>query len=176
MRTMKRLSVLAFLAAATAFGLFAQRGPVLIITGKAFDAAIPRDFYLEGNAIPTQKRNAVLIHLPTGARAVFALLDTSGYSQDIQAKYVGMFIIESQMMICNGVISPGSYGFGWQHPAAGEDPGPGKITVYDQTGQALKSCETPRDEHLEQPRPLQVLPGAGGTGRLYYGRYVAPFK
>jgi hypothetical protein len=176
MRTMRKLSVLAFIAATAAFPLFAQRGPVTIITGKAFDAAIPRDFYLEGNSIPTQKRNAALIHLPTGARAVFALLDTSGYSQDIQAKYVGMLIIESQMNICNGILGLGSYGFGWQHPAAGEDPGPGKITIYDQSGKLLKTCDTPRDEHLEQPRPLQVLPGAGGTGRLYYGRYLAPFK
>lgn len=173
---MKKLSVLACIAAVAAFPMFAQRGPVAVITGKAFEAAIPRDFYLEGNAIPTQKRNAVLIHLPTGARAVFALIDTSGYAQDIQAKYVGMFIIESQMSICNRTLSAGSYGFGWQHPAAGEDPGPGKISIFDQAGQALQTCETPRDAHLEQPRPLQVQAGAGGTGRLYYGRYFVTFK
>jgi hypothetical protein len=183
---MKKLSVLAFLAAAAAFPLFAQRPhpesspprlPVAVITGKAFDAAIPRDFYLEGNAIPTEKRNAAFIHLQTGARAVFALIDTSGYAQDIQTKYVGMLIIESQMAICNGILMPGSYGFGWQHPPAGEgDEGPGKITIYDQGGRSMQTCATPRDAQLEQPRPLQVQTGPGGTGRLYYGRHFAIFK
>jgi hypothetical protein len=175
---MKKISVLAFIAAAAAFPAFAQmRGPVTVITGKEFDAAIPRDFYLEGNAIPTQKRNAALIRLQTGARAVFALLDTSGYAQNIQTKYVGMIIIESQMSICNGILNPGSYGFGWQHPPTGEgEEGPGKITIYDQAARVMQTCETPRDANLEQPRPLQVQAAPGGSGRLYYGRHYVMFK
>ena len=174
---MSKLSILALLAGAAALPTLAQqRGNVAVITGKAFDGAIPRDFYLEGNAIPTEKRNATLIHLPTGARAVFALIDTAGYAQDIQTKYVGMFIIESQMEACKVILQPGSYGFGWQHPAAGAEEGPGRISFYDQAGRPFGSCETPRDAHLEQPRPLQVVGGPGGTGRLYYGRHFLEFK
>ena len=39
-----------------------------VVAGKAFDSAVPKDFYLEGNAIPTEKRNAVLVKTPA-ARA-----------------------------------------------------------------------------------------------------------
>ena len=60
------------------------------VTGKAFDSAMPKDFYLEGNAIPTEKRNAVMVKTPGGARALFALIDTTGYAASVQAKYVGM--------------------------------------------------------------------------------------
>ena len=71
-----------------------------IVTGKAFDSALPKDFYLEGNAIPTAKRNAVMVHLPSGSRALFSLIDTSGYSADIIAKYIGMIITEGDVSIC----------------------------------------------------------------------------
>jgi hypothetical protein len=74
---------------------------------------VPKDFYLEGNAIPTQKRNAVLVHLPSGARAVFALIDTTGYSANIIAKYVGMIITEGDVSVCGQKVTVGSYGFGW---------------------------------------------------------------
>ena len=62
------------------------------LEGKAFDSACVKDFYLEGNAIPTQKRNTVILKAADGARMVFGLLDTSGYSAEIQQKYAGMMI------------------------------------------------------------------------------------
>lgn len=34
------------------------------LSGKSFDSAVPKDFYLEGNAIPTEKRNAALLRRP----------------------------------------------------------------------------------------------------------------
>jgi hypothetical protein len=49
-----------------------------LVTGKPFDQAVPKDFYLEGNAIPTEKRNAAVVKTPARGRAVFALLDTAG--------------------------------------------------------------------------------------------------
>jgi hypothetical protein len=58
-----------------------------VVTGKAFDSAVPKDFYLEGNAIPTEPRNAVLVKTPAGARALFALIDTTGYSANIVTKW-----------------------------------------------------------------------------------------
>jgi len=43
--------------------LLAEKG-FEVVKGKAFTDAIPTDFYLEGNRIPTQKRNSVLVHTP----------------------------------------------------------------------------------------------------------------
>jgi hypothetical protein len=143
-------------------------------TDKAFDSAIPKDFYLEGNAIPTQKRNAILVHLPSGARAVFALIDTTGYSADIIAKYVGMIITEGDVNICGQNVGVGSYGFGWARPRTGEE-GPGTFSLYNQAGAKLAECSTPRDANLKQPRPLQVVV-SGATARLYYGRHFVELK
>lgn len=84
---------------------------------KKLSSALPKDFYLEGNAIPTAKRNAVMVHLPSGSRALFSLIDTFGYSADIIAKYIGMIITEGDVSICGQKVGVGSYGFGWSRPA-----------------------------------------------------------
>jgi hypothetical protein len=144
-----------------------------VVTGKPFDSAVPKDFYLEGNAIPTAKRNATLLHLPSGARALFSLIDTSGYSADIIAKYVGMIITEGDVSVCGQKVGVGSYGFGWARPATGVDEA-GKFSLYNQAGAKLVECSTPRDANLKQPRPLQVV--IGGTTRLYYGKHYVELK
>ncbi len=69
-------------------GLVRAQGTFGQVSGKAFDSAVPKDFYLEGNAIPTEKRNAVLLKTPRSARVLFTLIDTSGYSSETRKKYV----------------------------------------------------------------------------------------
>jgi hypothetical protein len=146
-----------------------------LVTGKPLDSALPKDFYLEGKAIPTAKRNATLVHLPSGTRALFSLIDTSGYSADIIAKYIGMIITEGEVNICGQKVSVGSYGFGWARPGTGVDE-PGKFSLYNQAGANVTECATPRDANLKQPRPLQVVVGTGGTAKLYYGRHYVELK
>src|SRR5579872_4986977 len=152
----------------------AAQGRFEIVTGKPFDSALPKDFYLEGNAIPTQKRNAAMVHLPNGARAIFALIDTSGYSADIIAKYIGMIITEGDVSICGQKVGVGSYGFGWSRPGTGVD-GPGKFSLYNQAGTRVTECATPRDANLKQPRPLQIVVG-DAAAKLYYGRHHIDLK
>jgi len=153
----------------------AAQGRFEIVTGKPFDSALPKDFYLEGNAIPTQKRNAAMVHLPSGARAIFALIDTTGYSADIIAKYIGMIITEGDVSICGKKVTVGSYGFGWARPGTGEDK-PGTFSLYNQAGAKLAECSTPRDASLKQPTPLKVVVNADGSARLYYGRHALDLK
>src|SRR5215472_7896144 len=93
------------------------QGNFASVTGKAFDSAMPKDFYLEGNAIPTEKRNAALLKTPAGARVLFALIDTTGYSSQIKKKYIGMVIAEGGVSVCGVGLSVGSYGFGLDRPA-----------------------------------------------------------
>jgi hypothetical protein len=147
--------------------------PFEIVSGKAFDAAVPKDFYLEGNAIPTEKRNAVLVKTPAGARALFALIDTTGYAASVQSKYVGMIIAEGDLSICGHKIGVGSYGFGWTLPGTGVDA-PGKFMLYNQAGAAVADCTAARQGDLKMPRPLQVVVSPDGAARLYHGKhYVA---
>ncbi len=162
-----------FLSLMTAAALLGQH-QFEVVTGKAFDSAMPKDFYLEGNAIPTGKRNAVLVHLPSGERALFSLLETSGYSADISAKYAGMIITEGDVSICGHKVGVGSYGFGWARPGTGVDE-PGKFSLYNQAGGKVTECVTPRDANLKQPRPLQVVV-SGATAKLYYGKHYVELK
>lgn len=141
-----------------------------VVTGKAFDSAIPKDFYLEGNAIPTEKRNAILVKTPGGARAVFALIDTAGYSANIVTKYVGMIVTEGDLNLCGHKIGVGSYGFGWTLPGTGVDA-PGGFKLYNQAGAPVADCLAQRQADLKQPRPLQVIVAADGSTRLYHGKH-----
>ncbi|HUY15374.1 MAG TPA: hypothetical protein VMX16_17360 [Terriglobia bacterium] len=145
------------------------------ITGKTFDGAVPREFVLETFAIPVEKRNAALIKTPQGSRLLFALLDTSGYSSQVQQKYIGMIIAEGKVRICGHWLGTGSYGFGLTKPVPA-GPGPAEFKFYDQAGIQLASCPAARDEKLQQPRPLQVQWNGQTEARLYVGRYWAAFR
>ncbi len=159
---------LALVVTGAAAVLQAQAGFEVVI-GKAFDSAFVKDFYLEGNSIPTEKRNAVLIKTPSGARVEFALLDTSGYSSQVQEKYSGMIISEGPISVCGVKLEVGSYGFGTKlpHPSGSGD---GQVFFYDQAGSKAGECSVSKDAHLKMPKPLQVIV-SGGKARLYLGVY-----
>ncbi len=161
------LAAVTVVSGAPSQSLLAQKFEV--VTGKAFDSAVPKDFYLEGNAIPTEKRNAILVKTPSGARALFALIDTAGYSSNIVSKYVGMVITEGDVTLCGHKIPVGSYGFGWALPATGVDA-PGKFSLYNQAGAPVADCTAERHADLKQPRPLQVIVAPDGSARLYHGK------
>ena len=100
----KTLMLICFIAVACSLATWPTparaQGGYDAITGDAFNHAIPADFYLEGNHIPVEKRNAVFLKNAAGARVVFGLLDTTGYSSQIQQKYVGMLITETKIAVC----------------------------------------------------------------------------
>jgi hypothetical protein len=139
------------------------------LEGKAFDSACVKDFYLEGNAIPTQKRNTVILKGVDGKRMVFGLLDTTGYSAEIQQKYAGMMIVERKSMVGGTAVAAGAYGFGLQKPTPPE--GPGKLLVYDVGGAMVGEAVAQYDATLAQPVPLQFA-----NGRLYVGRHWVEVK
>jgi len=143
------------------------------VEGKAFDSAYVRDFYLEGNAIPTQKRNTVVLKGADGKHLVFSLLDTSGYSSEIQQKYAGMMIVERKAMIGAATVGTGAYGLGLVKPTPAE--GPAKLIVYDVAGAKVAETATQHDAKLAQPVPLQATT-TGGQAKLYLGRYWVEIK
>jgi hypothetical protein len=163
---------------ALAFGVAAVLAVVLApapaqaqvkLEGKAFDSAFVKDFYLEGNAIPTQKRNTVILKAADGARLVFGLLDTSGYSAEVQQKYAGMMIVERKVTVGAAAVGIGAYGFGLQKGTPAD--GPGKFVVYDVAGGKVGEAVAQYDAKLAQPVPLQVV-----GGKLYVGRHWVEIK
>jgi len=154
---------------ACAQGAFTQ------LTGKVFESAIPNDFYLEGNRIPVEHRNAVLLKTPGGARLVLGLIDTTGYSSQIKQKYIGMVITEGAVSVCSVPLNVGSYGFGLEKPAptSSEDA---KFHLYNQAGETAGECGAKKDSAVKQPKPLNVVLGKEAGARLYLGRYFLELK
>jgi hypothetical protein len=163
-------------AAILALGLASFARPVLaaegfqVVSGKPAESAIPSDFYLEGNRIPVQKRNAVLVKCPAGGRIVMGLIDTTGYSSQIQQKYEGMIISETDFTVGGQKVGVGSFGFGHTKPAATSNDDM-KLMIYNQAGHKLAEATGKKDTGLATPSPLQVK-----DGKLYLGRYAFDLK
>ena len=139
------------------------------LEGKAFDTACMTDFYLEGNAIPVQKRNTVVLKGADGKRMIFGLLDTSGYATEVQQKYAGLMVVERKVMVGSLAVGTGAYGFGLVKGTPAE--GPGKLVVYDVGGAKVGETAAQWDTALAQPVPLQFV-----KGRLYVGRHWVEIK
>lgn len=151
------------------------QGSFEVVTGKAFETALPKEFYLEGNAIPTEKRNAAMLKTAEGARVLFALLDTTGYSSRIKQKYTGMVISEGKLSVCGISVGVGSYGFGLDMPEAPSEA-EAKFMLYNQAGQQVGGCGAKKDAKIKLPRPLSVVVAQGEPARLYLGRYALPLR
>jgi hypothetical protein len=152
------------------------QGVFKVEKGEAFNKIVPRDFVLEENAIPTEKRNTVLVVTPSGARVVAGLLDTSGYSSQVQEKYLGMLISEGNVEVCGNQVGVGSYGFGLAKSPGATQGKTSRFMLYDQAGKKIVECTAEWDSNLKGPRPLQVVVGGGGTARLYVSRTWVELK
>jgi methionine-rich copper-binding protein CopC len=163
----------AVLAAAPEFAR-AQKG-FEVVTGNDFNRALPKDFYLEGNAIPTEKRNAALLMSPTGHRLVVALVDTAGYTSQVQQKYEGMLINEGPVVVCGKQLGVGSFGFGMKMPSP-QSAADAEFILYNQAGKEVSRCAAKKDNKMKHPVPLQVVLQGEKTADLYLGRYEVTIK
>jgi hypothetical protein len=132
-----------------------------ILEGDELARVVPSSFYFEGQSAPTQMRNAAAAQLGRDRFAMAGLVDTSGYSSEVRAKYVGFLITDSPITVGGARLPTGAYGFGF---AAG-----GWMNVMDVGGRRVLSVRTRRDADLERPRPLMMTRARGGV-RLYAGR------
>lgn len=131
-----------------------------ILEGDDLTRVVPSSFYFEGQSAPTQMRNAAAVQLGASRFALAGLVDTSGYSSEVQAKYVGFLITDSPVTLGGTRLPTGAYGFGF----AG-----GWMNVMDLGGRRVLSVRTRRDAGLQRPRPLMMAQARGGV-RLYAGR------
>jgi hypothetical protein len=145
------------------------------VTGSAFDRAVPTDFYLVGEHIPVEKRNAVLLKTDKGARVVMALVDTTGYTSQIQQKYIGMLISEAKISVCGNSIGVGSYGFGLNKPAPPSNAD-AKFMLYNQAGEKVGECAVKKDDSVKQPKPLGVTTAKGAPAKISLGKYTLDIK
>jgi hypothetical protein len=127
-------------------------------------ALVPTGFYFEGQSAPTQMRNTGVATVGDKRHVIVGLVDTSGYSADVAAKYEGFFITDSKVKIGGKKLGTGAYGFGFTRD--------GKINIHDIGGKTIATGETKDDSELKRPRPLMLMI-VDGELRFYKGRTYA---
>jgi len=132
-----------------------------VLTGADLTRVVPTGFYFQGLSAPTQMRNAAAARFGKDRYVISGLVDTSGYSADVRAKYVGFLITDSTIVLNGESLSPGAYGFGFATE--------GKMTVMDLAGKDLLSVAVTKDNELRRPRPLMMTADSKGV-RLYNGK------
>src|SRR5215210_5796190 len=110
-----------------------------ILEGAELTRVVPSSFYFEGQSAPTQMRNAAAVQFGPKRFAMAGLVDTSGYSSDVQAKYVGFLITDSPVTVGGARLPTGAYGFGFKD---------GWMNVMDVGGRRVLSVRTRRDAGL----------------------------
>ncbi len=127
----------------------------------------PATVYYCGQSAPTQLRNSGGVKFADGHYVLASLVDTSGYSTGVAAKYQGYLITEVPLMIEGKQLPAGAYGFGF---VDGD-----RLLVTDLGGNDVLTVHTTKDTAITRPRPLEVTDDSAGGFRLYAGRSYAHF-
>src|SRR5215213_2614462 len=157
--SLKQIS-LVFALLAVAFSAVAQERATTL-SGPELTRVTPTGFYFQGLSAPTQMRNSAAARFGKDRNVISGLVDTSGYSADVRAKYVGFLITDSAITLNGESLQPGAYGFGFATE--------GKLTVMDLSGKDLMSVAITNDKDLKRPRPLMMAADPKGV-RLYNGK------
>lgn len=127
----------------------------------------PSVYFFRGQSATVQIRNAGGFAGSDGKLVLAALVDTSGYAADVQAKYQGLLITETKLNVGGTSLGPGQYGFGFTKD--------GKFLVMDVGANDLFKADVQSDDKLTHPVPLKIA--ADGTSyRLYAGRKWVALK
>lgn len=143
------------------------QGNSTILTRADTQKLLPQAVYYKGQSAPTQLRNSGGVKFSDGYYVLATLVDTSGYSSDVAAKYQGYFIAEVPLKIGGQDLPAGVYGFGF----IGGD----KLVITDVGGHDVVTATSENDEAMKRPVPLQVTTDPAGGYRLYSGRKYAVF-
>jgi hypothetical protein len=146
-------------------GALAQSGTVLTRTDT--EKLLPDKVYYKAQSATIQVRNSGGVKFSDGYYVLSTLVDTSGYSSDIQAKYQAYFITEVPLKIEGQSLPAGVYGVGFVG---------GKFVVTDVGAHDLLTVPASHDDGMKRPTPLQVTADASGGFRLYCGRNYVKFE
>jgi hypothetical protein len=148
------------LAGSITFGSVVQDKPV-IVTASELTRLVPTSFYFKGQSAPTQIRNTAAAKLGAERFVIAGLVDTSGYSAEVRARYEGFFITDSPIKLNGESLPTGAYGFGFSND--------GKMRVMDIAGNDVITVSSTNDKELRRPRPLMMTISQDGV-RFYSRR------
>jgi hypothetical protein len=155
----------AFVAAPMA--AMAQGGDTLLKPAD-LQKLLPASVYYKGQSATTQLRNSGGVKFADGFYVLATLVDTSGYSTDIQAKYSAYFIAEVPVKVGGQSLPAGIYGIGF----IGGD----KFVVTDVGAHEVLTVTSATDANLKRPMPLQVTADPAGGYRIWAGRRYVVFS
>jgi hypothetical protein len=153
-----------FAFATTMWAQSAKTGP---LSTPELKQVIPSVYYFRGQSATVQVRNASGFRASNGKLVLVALVDTSGYAQNVAEKYQGMLITEIKLNLGGTELAPGAYGFGFV--------GDNKFIVMDVGANDLMTATTTVDEQIQHPVPLKLQPDGNGY-RFYAGRKWVSLK
>jgi hypothetical protein len=156
------LAMLAFSSAALA------QGGATILKPADMAKIFPETVFYRGQSAPTQMRNSGGVKFADGFFVLASMVDTSGYSTGVAAKYQAYFIAEVPIRIGGQRLVPGAYGIGFVADH--------KFIVTDLGAHELFTVGSHTDSDLKRPVPLQVQPDAAHGFRLYEGREYIIFE
>jgi hypothetical protein len=169
-----RFQAIMRVACAAALGMTVIAAPAL---GQGSDTILkpsdtqklhPASVYYKAQSAPTQLRNSTGIKFADGFYVLATLVDTSGYSSDVAAKYQAYFIAEIPLKFGSETMPAGIYGVGFV-------PGD-KFVVTDVGAHDLFTVGSATDEAIKRPTPLQIMADPSGGFRLYSGRKFVKFS
>jgi hypothetical protein len=161
-RTVKKAAgFLAALVAVTSISALAQGGATVLKPAE-MEKLIPDSVFYRGQSATTQKRNSGGIKFADRFYVLATMVDTSGYSTGVAAKYQAYFITEIPIKVADQNLPAGAYGIGF---IEGD-----KFVVTDIGAHDIFTVSTATDSALKRPMPLQIVSDSGGGFRLYAGR------
>ncbi len=158
--TVTFLALVGSIASPINFAALVQDKPA-VVTGADLTRLVPSSYYFKGQSAPTQMRNTAAAKLGPERFVIVGLVDTSGYSAEVRAKYEGFFITDSPIKINGESLPTGAYGFGFSND--------GKMRVMDIAGNDVLSVSSTNDKDLRRPRPLLMTTSEQGI-RFYSRR------
>ena len=138
------------------------QGNATVLKPADMQKLIPASVFYRGQSATTQLRNSGGIKFADGFYVLASLVDTSGYSTGIQAKYQAYLITEVPIKIAGHSLAAGAYGIGF----IAND----KFIVTDIGAHDLFTVSSSNDAGLQRPLPLQVVADQSAGDRLYAGR------
>jgi hypothetical protein len=166
MQAMTRVLVGAALVVVSGLAM-AQAGANTVLKPDDVQKLFPATVFYCGQNAPAQIRNSGGVKFANGHYFLASLVDTTGYSTGIAAKYQGYLITEVPITIGGKRLPAGAYGFGFLD---GD-----RLLVTDLGGSDVLSAHTMKDTAMTRPRPLEVTDDPAGGFRLYAGRSYVHF-
>lgn len=139
----------------------AQAGSDTVLKPAEMQKLLPATVFYRGQTAPTQLRNSGGIKFADGFFVVAALVDTSGYTTGIQAKYQASFITEVPIKVAGQSLAAGAYGVG----LVGNN-----FLFTDLGAHDVLSVAASDDAAMQRPRPLEIVADPAGGFRLYVQR------